>query len=377
MSDYQVFRNLLSEYVKQNFPKKQKEKVTFFDVTGYPHYENVASNILRFLFDTNEEHNFRDLWLRSLLDAYAKKANAQIRTKTLEVHNIEREYSNGFEKRIDLLIDARPLVIVIENKIDASVYNPFDIYSKMAENYIRDNQIGDSEMVKIVLSVSTENLDDDTHFINVTYDELFKNVKEHWWNYNPDAKWGIFAKDFITNLEKKEEETHMKLDEKWIKFVNENGESLSDLFNKIQMDIDERVTLLRNLDEELSDIEFKKGVYNSKGSSYSSQFIDIKLKDGATVCFETYLMKSLTKKECEDYDKLYISLWCRGNKQYDFSDVLKAINKENTRVRTTTGSGSWGKHHILDEINLTEEFSVPEIAEKIRTYVNKTVELCS
>lgn len=377
MSDYQEFKELLTSYVKQNFPKKQKEKATLFDVTGYPHYENVASNVLKFLFDINEEHDFRDLWLKSLLEVYNQKASKQASTNSLDVINIEREYSNGSEKRIDLLIDARPLIVVIENKIYASVYNPFDIYTQMADNYVKDNQVRDAEIVKIVLSLSKEELDPTKGFINVTYDEMFENVKKSWWEYSPNEKWGMFAKDFIANLQRREGETHMKIDEKWINFVNENGETLKELFDKIQNDIDTRLSILRKLDEELSDITFKKGVYNSRGSSYASQFIDLKIKDGPTICFETYLMKSLTKKDSEDYDKLYISLWCRGNKNFDFGEVLKVINKEGARSRVTTGSGAWGKHHILDEINMCKDFSIPEIASKIRKYVNDASKLCS
>lgn len=373
MSDYEQFKDLLISYVNEQFPKKEKEKVTFFDVTGYPHYENVASNVLKFFFDTNEEHGFGDLWLRSLLEAYNKKASVAVLANSPEVLNIEREYSNGSDKRIDLLIDARPLIIVIENKIYASVYNPFDVYTQMADNYVKDNQIGDSEMVKIVLSLSEENIDPANGFINVTYDELFENVKKHWWDYNPNEKWGMFAKDFIANLQRREGETHMKLDEKWIHFVNENGETLKGLFDRIQNDLDTRISILRKLDEELSDIKkFKKGVWNSKSSSYVSQFIIMSIHDGATICFETYLMKSPSKKDAEDYDKLYIALWCRGNKHYNFDEVLKAIGKERARER----NGAWGKHYILDAIDLCKEFSIPEIASTIRKYVNDGSQLC-
>ncbi len=376
MSDYQIFKDLLIKYVKQNFRKHQKQKVTFFDVTGYPHYENVASNILRFLFDTNEEHGFGDLWLKSLLEAYNKKASIKVSTNYLDTTKIEREYSNGSEKRIDLLIDARPLIVVIENKIYASVYNPFDIYTEMTNNYVRDEQISDAEIVKIVLSLSKEELDISKGFINITYEELFDNVRKLWWEYNPNERWSMFAKDFMANLQRKEGDTHMKIDEKWINFASENGEILKELFDKIQSDINTRVSILRTLDEELDDIKFKKGVYNTANSTYASQFINLRINDGANICFETYLMKTITKKEAEDFDKLYISLWCRGNKDYDFDEILKVIGKEGARVRVTKGSGCWGKHHILDEINICKEFSIPDIAETIRQYVENAAKLC-
>ncbi len=51
---------------------------TFFDVSGFPHYENVISNILAFFFDVNEEHGLKDLWLKSLFECYNIKANTNL-----------------------------------------------------------------------------------------------------------------------------------------------------------------------------------------------------------------------------------------------------------------------------------------------------------
>lgn len=376
MSEYEKFKDLLIKFVKEDFQIKQKEKATFFDVAGYPHYENVASNILKFLFDINEEHEFEDLWLKSLLKAYNQKATTKVSTNNLNVLKIKREYSNGFDKRIDLLINADPIIVVIENKIYASVYNPFDIYAQMAINYAKEEQIGDAEFVKIVLSVSKEELDPKMGFVNVTYDELFKFVKELWWGYKPNEKWGMFAIDFMANLQKREGDTHMKIDKKWIDFARGNVKEIKELFEIIQNDINTRISIIQKIDEELDDIKLRKGVYNANKSTYVSQFTDVKTKDGFNVCFETYLMKAVTNKIEEDYDKLYISLWCRGNKDYNFDEILKAIGKENARVRITTGSGCWGKHHILDTIDICEDFSIPEIASRIRHYVEEASKLC-
>jgi len=40
----------------------------FMQVTGYPHFKNVCSNILAFSFDLKEEYNFNDLFIRLLLE---------------------------------------------------------------------------------------------------------------------------------------------------------------------------------------------------------------------------------------------------------------------------------------------------------------------
>ena len=86
-------------------------------------------------------------------------------------------------------------------------------------------------------------------------------------------------------------------------------------------------------------------------------------------------MKKVTKKEYENYNKIYISVWCRGNQSYNFSEVLKTIEKEDAKERITKGKGCWGKHYILNEIPLFKEFSIREIANEIRIYVQKASKL--
>ena len=65
MNDYKKFVELINLFKSHHFSIKEEKETNIFDITGYPHYENVASNILKFFFDTNEVHGYRDLWLRS------------------------------------------------------------------------------------------------------------------------------------------------------------------------------------------------------------------------------------------------------------------------------------------------------------------------
>ncbi len=44
-----------------------KRSRTFMEVSGYPHYENVCSNILRFYLDPTAEHGLSDLLLSAFL----------------------------------------------------------------------------------------------------------------------------------------------------------------------------------------------------------------------------------------------------------------------------------------------------------------------
>ena len=57
LSNYNDLLYEASEIYKR-IPRKEK---TFMDISGYPHYENVCSNILAFYFNPLEEHNLNNL----------------------------------------------------------------------------------------------------------------------------------------------------------------------------------------------------------------------------------------------------------------------------------------------------------------------------
>lgn len=43
------------------------------DISGYPHYENVCSNILAFYFNPLEEHNLNNLVINSFIKVLISK----------------------------------------------------------------------------------------------------------------------------------------------------------------------------------------------------------------------------------------------------------------------------------------------------------------
>lgn len=377
MENKELFQTILENFKQKRFLDVNKKEVTFYDVAGFPHFENVMSNVLKFFFDTNEEHGFGDIWLRSLLEVYNEKSGANINISDLDTQDIQREYSNGNDKRIDLLIRSNSLIVVIENKIyvDAS-YNPLKKYNESAENYAKESNMREPIYVRIILSVFSQDRNDNG-FINITYKELFSKLDPNISLMDNDNKWMVFAKDFIVNIKNRKEETSMELDKEWMKFVKDSGNGLGKLYKTLDESVEERVSILRAINDNLNNLpSTQKGVYNSKPESFISQFNDIHVEeDGCNVCIETYMMKYATNKDSEDYDKLYISLWCRRNRHYNFSKILEALNKKDAHWRETTGSGTWGEHYILDVYSLTDPINVEEISNKIGQYIKTIVAL--
>ena len=99
------------------------ETPTLLEIAGFPHWENVCSNILAFFLDTEQAHGFGPLFVRSILEAYRSRC----RQDWLEgvpypedvgaADAVEREVMTGNGKRIDILVHCADFRICIENKI--------------------------------------------------------------------------------------------------------------------------------------------------------------------------------------------------------------------------------------------------------------------
>ena len=92
-SDY--FKLLL----RYNALPQSKRDISIFDVSGYPHYENVCSNVLAFYLHPQKEHGLNGLVLEALL----RIAGHDIEKKVHTI-KVEREYPTISGGRLDLMI---------------------------------------------------------------------------------------------------------------------------------------------------------------------------------------------------------------------------------------------------------------------------------
>lgn len=160
------FEELIQEAKKVDWNGLVAEP-TFMDIAGYPHYENVCSNILAFFIQTDAVHNLKDLLLKAILKAI--KIDQQQDYSTNEV---AREVMTDSRNRIDLVIVTDDMVVAIENKIYASLCNDLVDYS----TYL-DRKYPHQTRYKVVLSlhpVNQKNLS--SGFVNVTYPDLFNEI---------------------------------------------------------------------------------------------------------------------------------------------------------------------------------------------------------
>ena len=132
--DFDIF-SLFSDIHLNN----QNISHNFLEISGYPHYENVVSNILAFYFDSNEEHNLNELVVKSLIECYENihepkiEITKEISSYELQNGDIEIREHNADGKRIDILLVLDNCLIIIENKIYAGhEKNPYKEYHEEA-----------------------------------------------------------------------------------------------------------------------------------------------------------------------------------------------------------------------------------------------------
>ena len=168
------------------------EDPTILEIAGFPHGENVCSNILAFFLDTRQVHGFGTLFIRSILEAHRSKCSNQgwlegvpLPEDVGDTNAVEREVRTHDGKRIDILVDCAEVRICIENKIWSGLDNDLGHYREHCE---KDGD--ERSFVGIVLSpnqIQSGKLDAEK-FVSITYDDLFARVEKWLDNYIGSAK---------------------------------------------------------------------------------------------------------------------------------------------------------------------------------------------
>ena len=332
----------------------RQEESNIFEIAGYPHYENVVSNILAFFFDTEEQHGYQDKWVKALLRCYKKKYPHQdISIETINTSNIEREYSNGDDKRIDLLLDCEDFLVLIENKIYASLYNDLDIYENMAKNYLRSVDKEDIPILKIVLSLSSVNNIKQDDVINITYDELYAELEQDDNDYQVNDKWKMLEIEFIESIKRRK--ANMRSNEDWVKFAKDNVEDINAFLDVYKEDTLQRLRCCKDLCKDIKTLDesLSAGTYEGgRSDPYCSVYLNLRLNDGSTPCIETYVMKRPSNKAYEDYSYVYVALWSREHKSYDYlSSLVNLIGVIGAKKHKTDG---WKEQYILRILPLND-----------------------
>lgn len=219
---------------------------TFMEIAGYPHYENVCSNILGFYFDPQAEHGLGNMLLNAFLRMVKQRTGVDVPNFGPAAHvTVTREYPAENNKRIDLVIDAENFTLGIENKIYHWEANDFENYARVIE------EIGSNKTtIKAVLCLRTQpnQAPPKGGFLRYTYCELWQHVRDLLGHHisAESTKWMIYLNDFMSTTTRLTGET-------------QNEKEVTEFFMKhhalIESLVNDRQQLLNRLASRLKYIE--------------------------------------------------------------------------------------------------------------------------
>lgn len=225
---------------------------TLLEICGFPHRETVYSRILAFLLDGTGAHEFEQLFLHALMSVYENK-NTESESIDLSIeteestNSIQCEAVTDAGKRIDILIELAEVVICIENKINADLYNDLLHY----QTYCEKLAVGRGKQFRgIVLaprSMAKKTLEN-SDFVSVTYGELADRVRSLLGEYihRHNTKYQYLLFDFLEQCERLERENTMT-DEmiEFIEFWSENQNTIDyviERYNEVQKRLKDKVS---------------------------------------------------------------------------------------------------------------------------------------
>jgi len=214
---YDEFLELLHDF--ESLPDTFKSE-SIFDIAGYPHYENVCSNILAFYLNPNNEHGLGNLLFSSLMNLAGGNESHQDNIQ------INREVSTNKGGRLDIVIETDNQIVGIENKIFHHLNNDLPDYSDSIDAWSKPNQL---TSVKIILSIRKEQKR--SEFVCVTYEQFWAKIRERLGNYisTSSQKWILYLVDFMSTIEKFNGE-NMELDRNDQFFIDKE-EKVNSLLN--------------------------------------------------------------------------------------------------------------------------------------------------
>lgn len=249
---YEELQSTFAEVLQTALVLEPEPEPTFLQISEFPHYEEVISNWYAFFFRSAENHRLKTLFVDTLCEMVKEKTGRQI---TLSTCQVVRE-RGVLGKRIDLLLydqadgegekQVYRNAIIIENKINASVYNDLNLYYK--------NITAEESKIGIVMSLQTENNLPDT-YVSILHSEFSMRIAQNLGKYliRANDRYLLLLKDFLQQLQSFTTTENMK---DIIKFYYENAAKINELATIKSKALE---SIFMEFAVTLSDTDFHKG----------------------------------------------------------------------------------------------------------------------
>ncbi|MCB9233370.1 MAG: PD-(D/E)XK nuclease family protein [Bacteroidia bacterium] len=247
-----------------DLPTHATQEPTLQEISGYPHYENVASNILAFFLDSEAGHKLGSLLAEAVLSCLP----GEFQEAPSYSGEVEREASTDKNQRLDIVFRTDKYLIGIENKIFHWVANDLQHYRDYFKGTIKGEQV---EWLGIVLSPKPLSGNDaqkaiDAGFHTITYEELGKKVYSLIGAKLSQAnlKYTTYLTDLFQSIENLSLNT---MNQQMIEFFATHKEALNTLFEekaRLDKEIKGKVLALSELmGEQGAESECRKWIFRS------------------------------------------------------------------------------------------------------------------
>ena len=176
--------NFLKEY---KYLEYKKVDLNFFQIAGFPHYENVSSNILKYYLDNN-----------FVFKAFSNCILLNYDLANDNVEYIEREYGTENYKRIDIVVSTNKYIIGIENKIYAVLNNPIEDYISTLKN------LAEKEKKEYILVILSKNkVEKDERYKNILHTDFSAEVKKYYPELlnNLGHRYFLLLTEYLANID--------------------------------------------------------------------------------------------------------------------------------------------------------------------------------
>lgn len=281
---YRMYQDLLRDFAELKYSNNNKERETLFDICGYPHYENVVSNVLAYFFDPSKPHGLGNVCIQALLTSFDSKIE-----DIDELWEIEREVRTSEGKFIDILLKNDDVVILIENKVYAALYNDLKGYLRFIQKEYPGKTI--FPIVLCLHSPVEESRVDGYNII--TYENYFNQFRNLIGSVidKVDLRYMQIMTDLMTNMNKLKEGT--KMDEQFINFVTEHNDELIKLVQEIKTYRDtlrKKVKEVNSqLPEEVNGIKLKLWEHRDLNQLFDIAVIDIVFENAVKLAIDSVI----------------------------------------------------------------------------------------
>jgi hypothetical protein len=322
------------EFLSLDLPQSPDEVDTFLDIAGYPHYEEVISNIYAYYLDKEAEHGFKDLFFTALCNAIKKKAPEAYKSRLAYLQDwseweVYREVAVK-RKRIDILLEEtsgdHPTCIMIENKIFHSLDNPLATYWSYTDS---DRKLG------VVLTMRKTRTSHEG-FINITHAELLQEIKNLQGHYLETASSRdlFIVKDLIINL--KQLEGMKEHQAELLKFYQEHKEKIESVFELRTDVVQAFVNEVNSLGENRLGLSIKyKNAKDYRG------LIDKENPDIQLIFLFDSAKKNIDKLSFEVRLELHGELYAKESELLDNQELFRGFSKRGLLKEKWSHAGSW------------------------------------